>query len=131
MTPGFRVFQTRRSGFEPEQVEITNQLQSGQLWYDPTGGAVLVRNNNKLMVVFIRSRIALTARVNMIHNEYYINFQIQVPKSFSERTQGFLGNLDGNPTNDFVRRGESNPLSNNIRERDLLREFETCEFIYS
>ena len=87
-----------------------------------------MRNNNELTAVFIQSRIALTARVNIIRNEYYINFQIQVPKSFSERTRGFLGNLDGNPTNDFVRRGESNPLSNNIQERDLLRVFETCEY---
>ena len=38
-----------------------------------------------------------------------------------------LGNLDGDSTNDFYRRGETDPLSNSISERNLLEEFKTCE----
>ena len=118
------MFQTKP---EPAQ-EVTELLQNGRPWYDPTRKAVLLRDNNKLTAVFIESEIAVNARVRHIHNEYYINFQMQVPKSFADRIRGFLGNLDGDPTNDFIKRGEMNPLPNNIRERDLLNEFQTCKF---
>lgn len=118
------MFQTKP---EPAQ-EITEELQNGRPWYDPTREAVLLRDNDKLRAVFIESGIALNARVRHIRNEYYINFQMQVPKSFTSRTRGFLGNLDGDPTNDFIRRGETTPLPNNIRERDLLNEFQTCKY---
>lgn len=125
MDPGFRVFQTRP---EPAN-EITNQLVDGQplYIYDETEGTVLFRNGNELIATFFKSGIALIATVNPYYFEYYINFRIQVPQSYSGRAQGMLGNLDGDPTNDFYRRGEANPLPNTISERDLFQEFKTCK----
>lgn len=123
MAPGFRVFQTKPG---PVQ-EITNQLVNGQPWYAANVEAALVKNGNELTATFFESGIALIAQVNPVGNEYYMNFRVQVPLSFSGRTQGMLGNLDGDSTNDFYRRGETDPLSNSISEQNLLEEFKTCE----
>ena len=127
LAPGFRVFQTKP---EPAQ-EITEQLvNGGLLWYDVTKQVALSRSGNQLTATFLKSGIALVAQVNSFYyfgNEYYMNFRIQVPLSYSGRVKGMLGNLDGDPTNDFYRRGESNPLPNYISERALLDEFRTCE----
>ena len=123
MVPGFRVFQTKPG---PPQ-EITELLVNGQPWYDEEGRAVLIRSGNQLTASFFDSGIALIAHVYPFGGEYYMNFQLQVPLSYSGRTQGMLGNLDGDPTNDFYRRGETIPLPNSISERDLLEEFKTCE----
>ena len=123
MAPGFRVFQTK-----PEPAtEITGQLQNGQPWEDATGDAVLTRSGNSLTVAFYKSGITISGNVNPRGSEYQMNFQVRVPQSFSGRTRGLLGNLDGNPTNDFYRKGQTNPLPNGISERDLYFHLITCK----
>ena len=122
MAPGFRVFKTRPG---PAQ-EITDQiLNSGDVWYDPDEEAALYRKGNELKAVFFQSGIAVIAQANPYRGEYYINFRIQVPRSYSRRIRGMLGNFDGDSTNDFYRR-DSTPLPNSISERALLEEFKTC-----
>ena len=123
MDPGFRVFQTKPAPV----IEITDLLmQSGPPWYHSSGEVVLSRTGNELTATFFQSGIAVVAEVNPYRNEYYMNFRIQVPLSYSRRTQGMLGNLDDDPTNDFYRRGETEHLPNSISERELFREFQSC-----
>ena len=121
------MFQTKPG---PAQ-EITEQIVNGLPWYDTTKQVALSRKGNELTATFFKSGIAVIAQVYPIYyfgNEYYMNFRIQVPLSYSGRTRGMLGNLDSDSSNDFYRRGESNPLSNDISERALLNEFITCEY---
>ena len=123
MSPGFRVFQTR-----PEPgVEITNQLVDGQPWVDATGDAVLTKSGNSLSVAYYKSGITLSGQVNHRGGEYQMNFQVRVPRTFSGRTRGFLGNLDGDRGNDFYAKGATEPLPNSISERDLYFQLITCK----
>ena len=126
MAPGFRVFRTKPG---PAQ-EITDQIKlNGEVWYDPTNEAALLRKGNELTAIFFQSGIVVVAQVNPVGNEYYMNFRIQVPQIYSGNLQGMLGNFDGDSTNDFYRRGESSPLPNTISERELFEEFKTCKLL--
>lgn len=112
-------------------VDITAELVDGQLWYDETLEATLVKDRQRLTAAFFESGIVFTATVNQYISEYYMNFMVQVPRSrFQNRTQGFLGNLDSDPTNEFYRRGESTPITDhNLYDRQLYQTLSTCELI--
>ena len=112
-------------------VDITAELVEGQLWYDETLEAVLVKDRQRLTAALFESGIVFTATVNQYRSEYYMNFVVQVPKSrFQRRTQGFLGNLDSDRINEFYRRGETIPIAdNNLRDRELYQILSTCELI--
>ena len=118
------MFQTK-----PESKEITGELQHGQPWEDATGEAILTRSGNSLSVAYIKSGITLSGQVNPRGNEYQMNFQVRVPRTFSERTRGFLGNLDGNSGNDLYEKGDTNPLPNSISERDLYHKLISCKYL--
>lgn len=112
-------------------VEITQDLAEGQVWFDSTKNSSLRRNGNQLTAAFFESGVVVIANVYPHGNEYYINFQIRVPQlAFSGRTRGLLGNLDGDPTNDFYRRGSTTPLSNTLSERSLMDHLLTCKCHY-
>ena len=115
----------------PEVVDITDELVEGQLWFDRTREAVLVKDRQRLTAAFFESGIVFTATVNQYRSEYYMNFVVQVPKArFQGRTQGFLGNLDGDQTNEFYRRGETNSITDNdLSDRQLYQTLITCELI--
>ena len=111
----------------PAAVEITDQLIEGQVWFDATRKSSLKRNGRRLTATFFESGVVLIATANPRGSEYYINFRMRVPPSFSGRTRGFMGNFDGNSRNDFYRRGSTIPLPNFISERALLEDFKTCK----
>lgn len=127
--PGFRVFQTRPG----PAVEITNELVDRQLWFDATSEAVLIRNGNELTAAFFESGVVFKARIYYYRREYYMNFIVQVPRSrFQNRTQGFLGNLDRDQTNEFYRRGEANSSSDSqLSDRELFAILNTCKKLSS
>ena len=110
-------------------VDITTELVEGQLWYDETLEAVLVKDGQRLTVAFFESGVVFKANVYQYRSEYFMNFIVQVPRSrFQRRTRGFLGNLDDNRTNEFYRRGESIPITDhNLRDRQLYQTLNTCE----
>ena len=114
-------------------MEITNELADGQLWFDETLEAVLLRRGNQLTAAFFESGVVVRARVNQYRSEYYMNFIVQVPRSrFHNRTYGFLGNLDGDQTNEFYRRGEADPISDaHLSDRDLFPIMSTCKYNHS
>lgn len=126
MSPGFRVWQTKPG----KPVEITRDLKEGQVWTDSTRKASLQRQGSQLTAAFYESGVVLIATANWYRNEYYINFQIRIPKlDFTGKTRGFLGNLDGNPTNDFTRRASpAMPLADTISEAALLDHLKTCKY---
>lgn len=123
MAPGFRVFQTKPG----PGTEITTQLQDGQPWEDATGEAELTRDGDSLNVTFYKSGLILSGQIMSIGLGYYMDYTMQVPNSFSGRTRGLLGNMDGNPANDFYRKGETTPLPDAISERDLFSDLLTCK----
>ena len=112
-------------------VDITDELVEGQLLFDRTLEAVLVKDRQRLTAAFFESGIVFTATVNQYRSEYYMNFVVQAPKArFQGRTQGFLGNLDGDQTNEFYRRGETNSIiDNDLSDQQLYQTLSTCELI--
>ena len=112
-------------------VEITNDLKEGELWFDNSRRASLKRasvfRGDELTAAFFESGVVLIATAYRRGNEFFINFQIRIPLSFSGRTRGFLGNLDGNSTNDLFRRGSAALLSSTIPQRNLLNPLLTCK----
>ena len=127
MSPGFRVWQTKPG----TPVEITQDLEEGKVWFDETKKSSLKRNGQELTAAFFESGVILmaTAYPWVLPGEYYINFQIRIPKlMFFGRTRGLLGNLDDDDTNDLHRKGSTVLLPGNL-DRDVLTEhLKTCEY---
>ena len=124
-------------------MEITDTLLTlnGQPWFDPTGRAMLAVDGNNcnpgyrdnftpLTIAFYDSGVILVACVYQRGSEHYINFRIQVPQSYSGRTQGFLGNFDSVRTNEFYERG-SNEVEDDTKfgygNEALLNVLNTCK----
>ena len=124
---GFRVLQTR-----PGPVtDITSNLVDGETWIDETFEALFIKQGRQLTAAFFESGIVFRATVNQYRSEYYMNFNVQVPRStFQGQTQGFLGNFDGNRTNEFYRKGETTPiLDQGLRDRQLFSTLNTCKWL--
>ena len=117
----------------PVSVEITQDLIDDQVWLDSTQMASLKRNGNQLTAAFFETGIVLIARRSLARQEYYLNFEIYIPEDeFSEKTRGFLGNLDGDPTNDLYRRVSPTtftPLPDTLSDAELYSHLLTCMLI--
>ena len=106
-------------------MDITNELEIGQPWHSADGNAELTRLDGvNLLVSYFESGIALT--VTMYGS--YLNFRAFVPDTYKDRTQGFLGNLDGNPNNEFHTRENTNPIPNINTDQQIFPHLEAhCE----
>ena len=114
----------------PISVEITQDLIDDQVWLDSTQMASLKRNGNQLTAAFFETGIVLIARRSLARQEYYVNFEIYIPEDeFSEKTRGFLGNLDGDPTNELYRRVSPTPLPDTLNDAELYPHLLTCMLI--
>ena len=90
---------------------------------------MLLREDNTLTASFYKFGIVLIARILTTENgDNYMNFDIQVPKTFAGRTRGFLGNLDDDYNNDLHRRWEATPLTS-FNDDDILEPMNTCKCI--
>ena len=92
----FKVYDTSND----QSVDITSELEIGQPW--PRNGVpdnvVITRlDQRQIEVLFFESGIRLT--ISMYTS--YMNFHAFVPDTFKLKTEGFLGDLDGNPNNEF------------------------------
>ena len=131
MSPGFKIFQTKPQG---NVCEIT--LQNGQSMNfsspstsNPWPDALLIRMNNKLHVAFYETGIALIITAHERPTEYNVDFEIRVPRIFQRKTKGFLGNLDGDPTNEFCRRSGMNLTQQPDGNDDFLfNVLQSCKF---
>lgn len=95
---------------QPELVDITNQLLIGQPWHDSTGNAELTRtDSHNLVVSFFESGIKLELTG-------WGSFRAFVPRTYENRIQGFLGNLDRNLDNEFHTRENAIVHLNNNHE---------------
>ena len=123
MEPGFRVFKTKPG----PPTEITSELQNGQPKFYLAEEAMLLRKHNELTASFFKSGIVLIINLYPSADEYYMNFRIQVPRTFANKVRGFLGNLDGSRNIDLYRRGETTPLPAGLSDRQLLGHLSTCK----
>lgn len=107
----------------------TKELYVGKPWFNYTEEVMLLREQKKLTAAFFKSGIVLSARIVPIWNDSLISFEIKVPRTFSGKTRGLLGNLDGNITNDLHRRGQPIPTIPHpwTNDRDLLEPLMTCK----
>ena len=125
MDQGFNLFKTKP--WPP--VNITDSIQDGKLWFNRTEEVILLRNRNKLIVSFYKIGIVLSADTTPLWDNYFMNFEIKVPRTFSGNIRGFLGNMDGNITNDIHIRGQPNrtfpPYGD--RDRELFMPLMTCK----
>ena len=122
MDSGFSIFQTKPG----PSIDITDQLENGEPWFSATEEVMLLRESNQLTVSFYKYGIFLIVRRLSTGGEYYINFDIQVPKTFARKTRGFLGNLDDNYNNDLHKRGDTTPLPS-FADHHILEPLETCK----
>ena len=98
--------------------------------------AVLIRNGNQLIATFAKSGVSLIADIyDQFSNRpeiNYINYCVQVPRSFANKTRGLFGILDGDGTLKHYGRGDTNPQLSGIRDGaelyDLLQSCELTEF---
>ena len=125
-TPGFRVFQTAPTD---SRREITGELAQGVPRYDDLTLSMLMRQGNILKAAFYESGVALTAYLRISGSRHWINWNVQVPHTYDNQTQGLLGNLDGDPNNDFRLR-DGIQLSGGIGHQDLFNQYvESCELM--
>lgn len=118
-----RGFQVHHTGGE-QSIDITSQLEINRPWNDREKNAELIRKNSyRLEASFFESGIFLEIDMYSTH----LNFRAYVPDSYTGRTQGFLGNLDSNPNNEFHLR--DNTIIPNINsDREIFPHLEEhCE----
>jgi len=74
-----------------------------------TGQLGVRRSGNTVYVSHFQSGVVLEANVILPNSpqQYYINVRVFVPRTHMGQVQGFYGNFDGNPNNDFSRRDGS------------------------
>ncbi len=140
--PGFRLIQTRPGTFAME-INVTSH---NSIWKSPNGDVEIQytqpQNNQPVILnaYFFNTGIHLLVRRYPLNNWIpgldpllydWINFEVRVPCSYSMRTFGLLGNLDGDSTNDLYRRGNTIPLNfpGSLTEEQL-REIlqDSCKF---
>lgn len=108
--------------------EITDELQNGVPRYDDLTQSMLLRQGNTLTAAFYESGISLYAYLRISGSRHWINWNIQVPHTYDERTQGLLGFLDGDPNNDFRLR-DGVQLSGGISHQELYNQYvDSCGF---
>ena len=105
-----------------QSVDITSNLQIGQPWRNlPERTVELTRTDQfNLLVSFFESGIALKVTMYQSH----LNFRAFVPDTYKDRTQGFLGNLDGDRDNEFHTRENTNPLPNIATDQQIFPHLE-------
>ena len=120
---GFKVYQTHTT----QSVNITDQLLViGEPYYDPNGNVELRKiYTNVLLVLFYESGIALQLLFLEGHGSQWINFDVRVPPTYNNRTQGFLGNLDGDWTNEFHTRESLTPVTFNGNGESEVRQIDS------
>ena len=57
-----------------------------------------------------------------------LNFVLSLPLSFMGQTQGLLGNNNGDKTDEFIKRGTTNSLPDNLTEEQIFTFGQTCNF---
>ena len=73
---------------------------------------------------FIESSVAL----NVFDGGSHLNFRVFVPRTYVGRTQGFLGNNDGIPDNEFHTRQNTVSIPNISTDQQIFPHLEThCE----
>ncbi len=122
--PGFRVFQTSPG----DAVEI---FLDEQLWKDSTGEVELTRFNrgfyNTLRGTFFSSGVIIEVDVRPYRGVFYMNYNVKAPRSSFQKTIGILGTPDENPSNEFSRRGDDNPLPHPMSDAQLFPHLQTCK----
>lgn len=115
---GFRVFQT-----QPQQRELV--IDIGQSLRVDNAAELTRINSWRLVISFYESGIALILDDVF---DLFITFIAYVPRTYEDRTQGFLGNLDGNFDNEFHTRDNTNPIPNTGTDRLIYLHLEEhCE----
>lgn len=107
--------------------DITDKLQIGRPWIDASSNVQLTRQYGiRLEAVFFGTGIFL--QVDM--RSSWVNFRVYVPHRYKDRTQGFLGNLDGNATNEFHTKENTSPRPDISSYREICEHLEEhCEYI--
>ena len=110
----------------------------GESFYDPNGNVELRRTNyyygyQRLLVLFYETGIALELIFRASGDSQWINFAVRVPPAYNNRTQGFLGNFDGDYTNEFHTRESLTPVTfdtDESTERQIFSHLNShCEMI--
>ena len=59
-----------------------------------------------------------------------LNF-LSLPLSFNGQTRGLLGNNNGDKTDEFIKRGNTNSLPDNLTEEQIFSFGQTCNFKFA
>ena len=57
-----------------------------------------------------------------------LNFVLALPRSYMGQTRGLLGNNNGNKTDDFVMRGSTHSLPDNLTEVQIFSFGKSCKY---
>ena len=106
MSPGYKIFQTK-----PRDLVSEITLHNGESYVidsssmnSPWPEVLLTRMNNQLHVAFYDTGIVLIVKTYERPTEYNVDFEVRVPQNFRQKTRGFLGNFDSDPSNEFYMR---------------------------
>ena len=56
-----------------------------------------------------------------------LNFVLALPRSFMGQTRGLLGNNNGDKTDDFMMRGATHSLSDNLTDEEIFSFGKSCK----
>ena len=58
-----------------------------------------------------------------------LNFVLALPRSFMGQTRGLLGNNNGNKTDDFMMRGATHSLPDNLTDEEIFSFGKSCKYL--
>ena len=114
-------------GVHLNQDDITTNLEEINSTYnDSTASVELTRQSDDTILCVYSNGIGISVKIS---NEI-LNFVLVLPTVYMSRTRGLLGNYNGESGDEFVPRGSSSPLSDELTDRQIHYQFaQTCEFI--
>ena len=106
--------------------DLTTMLVDGET-INIYAKATISRTGNEITVAFFETGVVVLVSGREYFQEFLIQCEAKVPRVFSGQVRGLWGNFDGDSTNDFYRRGESIPLSNNLSDQELFPHLLSCK----
>ena len=104
----------------------TNLEEVNSTYNDSTASVELTRQSSDSILCVYSNGIGISVKIS----NGILNFVLVLPTVYMSRTRGLLGNYNGETGDEFVPRGSSSPLSDELTDRQIHYQFaQTCEFV--
>ena len=109
-------------------VNITKFLAQVNGTYNDSNGGIaveLVREKDSVIIATFSNGVGCT----FTKTAGILDFVLSLPRTFMGQTRGLLGNNNGDKTDEFIIRGTTHHLSDNISDADIFSFGKSCKYM--